>query len=67
MEKAKVRVVGSYVSRDSYSAPIDMILNLPIEFTMTEIGNEVYHRYNPDRGSFTIKDVQVLTVFDDKN
>lgn len=63
MKKAKVRVTGNYVSRTSFKNPIDMILNLPIGFTHTDIENKIVSTYHPE--GYSIGKVEVLCVYDE--
>ena len=65
MEKAKVRIVGNYVTATSLYNRIDIIRNLPIEFTDREVEKEVQGQYCIDK--FHLESVELLTVFESDN
>lgn len=64
MKKAKVRVVANYGSSVSYSNIVDRILNLPIDFTESDIVDKISELKYCDY-SYYFKTIEVLCVYDE--
>lgn len=62
-KKAKVRVTGNYVSRARFDNSIDEILNLPIDFTMSNIVNSISSLQYAE--SYCFGKIEILCTYDE--